>query len=587
MAKKNKADAIKENILNRRPAMGENYRNIFSERQEDLDLIKQQQEFRRSGIRGKEAAEIDYQYMRMVSNVRDDFTYQDHPDLMELAYSIAINGLESAVEVFPENDNTFTLHHGHRRYLAIKYIMENDTIQQTDKNEMLTITDDMRDNVRFVPSLLLLDKPDEYKRLKSQMHDNKGRRELTSLELASLVGRLIDSGERSGDVAREFGYNKGAVSELYKINSIESSIKQKLREIEKYGYTVRFLKQTVSDDLGPNRDKSLARQTFASSGDDIDLGPNRDKSLACQTFPYLQASSISRKDLRKVAYGKRSKNDQNWQQNEVFWFIFAKKCTSDDAKDIGLDIESLLGKVNKPSQLELFASDIVKLTKQLNKRLRSVEELAEFDSVRSWATVEDAMASIRTLTTEMTVLYDRFEEIKKARKVGDSTVLSTSVHSTSNNTTNNNSVYHLKMTFKGKDFDFTEDVLAYGLGKVLFGIIDLVFYNAVRVSAGKKKEIPKNPFTVLKNNLSDKKWVSHMPDEFDDEKGLIMPGLIRYVEDGCLNIREFFIPTTDPRPGVKPWELDIKEIPLGKYGEKAIRLLGRLFFEKMERVAGV
>ncbi len=342
-------------------------------------------------------------------NVRDDFSYIDHPDLFNLAKSIATGGLEDPLEVYPEDDGTFTVHHGHRRYLAIRIILTKKEIPKTHLTDYMALDESNKSKVRKVRCIIRRRKPTGIEGVLSQLRDNFNAKDIDNIEMAENCKRLLILYVET--IGKEYGFNREIGNHLgqpedtvkvwRRISTIKPLLLRKCREIQKYGCTYnKCFDNHSSEDIegfGTVDTTVGLRPDFSGSGN-LKVGARPDFSEKDDekriNFPQI-GSKLPQKELLKIARSGSKKEIK--PQIVVFWELYGKKCNDQDAKDIGLDLSKLDEYSYKPTQWELFVKDLAIVSNKLPRMVQSLQSIKDPKNLKSVEKIEKVRGELRTV----------------------------------------------------------------------------------------------------------------------------------------------------------------------------------------------
>ena len=135
---------------------------------------------------------ISVHCIRMVDNVRTEYAEED---IIEIARSIEQNGLQQPIKVYEIEDSYYGIVFGHRRYMAHKYLLEE------EQKDFYTNID-----------CLVCSKP-EFQALKiTQLVENWQRKSCTAKENETAIMQLKETGMSNKDIANRTGKSEQWVS---------------------------------------------------------------------------------------------------------------------------------------------------------------------------------------------------------------------------------------------------------------------------------------------------------------------------------------------------------------------------------------
>lgn len=482
-------------------------------------------------------SDVDFKDIEVVDkNIRDEQSYIDHPETLELAHNILENGMQNPVRVYRKDGrvgNNFILLDGYRRYHAIKMIMDNETLQATGGYEPVRITDELRRRVSQVPCVIGKKLQDDELIITRALLNDK-RKPLDNLEWADVVTSLINIDSKKNtqtNIAKKLGYARQQINDWVAIYRIDGEIKRLIKEIQRYGQSLDSLSTTVDRD-----------------------------NLSTTVDNDNKYSVIGRNILRDIAVSDN--------QSLAFWKKFGKLCTGKDAKALGLDVDSIKKMEKKDKERTEYEQRVVNYLKYRDKILNKISKKEGLER----DLYEQNLRSIeRMLVIEIVGFhgfnYDEIFNPDTKESIKDLISPSTVQYSTDTNTTTT----ELKFDFEYTEYDFTFTVKKYGLGKTLYAIIDLIFYYREN-----KKRIG-DLLSFVRNNVSDDKRMRFIPSFLNRPDAEIDEGYIKYVRDGCPDILQIVDHTnTDIKLEERPFLPSHEK----KYGFGILRNLLKLYLEK-------
>lgn len=288
-------------------------------------------------ISEEEASHIDYRtansqkkeqiplkLIKPGENIRDENLEED-PDTIELAYSIATNGMKTSLTVYADGDD-YILLHGYRRFTAINMILNHSTLPSPESDEEIEITKEMRERLASIYCDIVPKPKNDIERMKDQGIDNNKRKDLDNFGWANLVYSLKERGAKQVDIAAWYGKTKSLISDYLIVRKISENIKLILKQIQKYDCSKAFL------------EKSSTGRTFKPKSNIIGI-----------------------KQLRAIA---RADN-----QAMEFWRRYGHVCTEEDAIFIGLDPKILEKKEKELSKEEKTVRFFERVVKELQKSI--------------------------------------------------------------------------------------------------------------------------------------------------------------------------------------------------------------------------
>lgn len=167
------------------------------------EKLADQSVIRKNSKRGEEVIKIEIS--KVV--VRDGFNVrQDYGDIESLANSILENGQINAARVDALVDGTFVLTDGHRRFKALQLLAE-----QGHEPLLKAIVNPIRTT--------------EEQRI-IQMFTTQDNKQLSPLEVAELIKRLVNMGYEVSDVAKKIGKSVTYVSNMLSVSEESPEVKK-------------------------------------------------------------------------------------------------------------------------------------------------------------------------------------------------------------------------------------------------------------------------------------------------------------------------------------------------------------------------
>jgi hypothetical protein len=282
--------------------------------------------------------------IKLRTNIRDEYQYEEIEDL---ARDILVNGQLQPVLITKDN----YLISGHRRYFAVKLLLENPSLSEQAPNKPEHLITYRIERLSSEISDIELQE--------LQYAENNERRAIDNFQLSKLYNSYLEKGFDQKDIVSKFKKTKGNISSVISLKKIDSRLVRWLKEFQVYAWSKERYKQ-----------ESAAEMT------DIQ-----------QQFYHNNKGIIGWKPLYNIA-----KQESLSNQKKVFIELYGNRLTELES---GSDFFSgVFQEEQLPNKNMTILLPAIKQTKNLS---RLIEKLKEDVSPKTKAQVEDLLSDLKKI----------------------------------------------------------------------------------------------------------------------------------------------------------------------------------------------
>lgn len=259
---------------------------------------------------------IPLEKIKTEKNIRSNFS-----EINELAFSILTNGQIQPIGVFENENGTYTVIFGHRRFEAFKLISERNKISLEE--DFIEVTEELKLKLAKIDAIVFPKPKDDASRIVIQISENEQRTKISLLDFAENIETLSKIHKLNNtQIAKMLGKQRPRIAEALAIAKIKQNLAvwDKLKAIESIGFS---------------------------------------KGVQACTPEQNQPQEIGFLPLLAIA---RSKNEE--EQNKKFWQFFGKFCSEKEKTELKIET-----KEKKQFQ------KILKVQKVLAALVKELEEL--------------------------------------------------------------------------------------------------------------------------------------------------------------------------------------------------------------------